>query len=147
MKLRNRIIIALVLIFLLIITFYAIENIFLKQGEKHATVIKVKTDDETVALLSSGVFEELKKQEINNKKAGFSKDFGPSLSFVISSVGINDFESIIIKGIDKSMVNLSKTEVNDDMVFMVYKNKTVDLYSQSHQKLIIKTVSEIDVRR
>ncbi len=147
MKLRNRIIIAFVLVFLLIITFYTMENIFLKQGEKYATVIKVKTDDETSALLSSGVFEELKEQEINNKKASFSKDFGPSLPYVISSTGINDFECIIIKGIDKSTVNLSKTEVNNDMVFMVYENKTVDLYSQSQQKLIVKTISEIDVKR
>lgn len=147
MKLKNRIIIAFIVIIALIIVFYAVENIVLKYGEKSAKVIKVKSDDQTMALLSSGVFKELKEQEARDEQVDFLKDFGPSLTYVIFSSGINDFESVDIKNINGETVSLLKSEINANIVFHVAKNKTVSLYNQSKKKFIIKCISEINAKK
>lgn len=149
MNLNRKMLLSIMLIGLIVGGSYAVECAVKVQGARSARIVRVVNDDQAVAMLSAGVFKQLKQQE-----SAFDKDTsdnsvdGPSLLFVIRSTGINDFQQVEVKGLqNEDVYKLERNQINNDIVFSFTKHQTVNLGNKKDRgRYLVQDVSEIRVR-
>lgn len=149
MILKKRIMISIVVIILVIVGAYTTEYIIKVHGNNSAKFVHVLKNNKETAVLSEGVFRELKKSESSiAKKETMQSKVGPSLLYVIASAGINNFREIEIKGLknNKSFI-INRDQVNHDIVFFFTGHGTVNLGNKKEMKnFLVEEVKEINAK-
>lgn len=134
---RKRVITGILIILAIIGCSYLIENGFLASGLKSAKVIPVLDDNKPIAYLDSRVLEQL----------GDKDPKGPPLIAVLNAAGAEEYDEIIIRGVDDdSVYSLHREQLNDNLVCSLNGDGTADLINQRTSQVLVKIIKEIEVK-
>jgi len=141
--LSKKVIISIVVISLFVASSYFVEYMSKERGLNSAKIIKVLDNGKLAALMDTDTL-----MQLENKGSSYSKDEkakGPALLSVIAAAGVDNFNTVEVKG--RSVYQIKKDEINRDYIFYFTDHGTVNLYKKNTDRFLVEDVSEINTER
>ncbi|HHU86047.1 MAG: hypothetical protein ACOX86_11110 [Pelotomaculaceae bacterium] len=143
---NGRIVTGILLLALVIGGSFLSEKVARVQGSQRGEVVPVVQNDITVAYLDAGVIRQLSIQErqLEQNRDGSGSDNEVSLSFVLGSAGLVDYEYVQATGLgDSGECRIKRGEV-EGIVLYTNSNGTLSMVNKSGgNQVMIKEVARL----